>query len=213
MSPDLPPVDRDADELDEEAHRGELRDRHYGLLQELRVLLPGVQILLAFLLTAPFASGFERANRLAFGIALGAAATSVAALVSPIALHRFGDRRMRGFRLWWGIQLLRIGMVCFAAALLAALAVVVGAVYGAEWMVPVTGLCIVALGGAGFFLARQARRAEVECDRDREGVDARDTSAQVSSRMSPTRSVTRSRLSSWNATNTPSEVTWTSVST
>ena len=30
------------------------------LLNELRVALPGVQILLAFLLTVPFAQGFER---------------------------------------------------------------------------------------------------------------------------------------------------------
>ena len=30
------------------------------LLQELRVALPGVQILFAFLLTVPFAQGFER---------------------------------------------------------------------------------------------------------------------------------------------------------
>ncbi len=33
------------------------------LLQELRVALPGVQILFAFLLTVPFAQGFQRVTR------------------------------------------------------------------------------------------------------------------------------------------------------
>ena len=33
------------------------------LLQELRIALPGVQILFAFLLTVPFAQGFERVTR------------------------------------------------------------------------------------------------------------------------------------------------------
>ncbi len=52
--------DRPTGELDDEQDRDELRRRYYGLLQELRVLLPGVQILVAFLLTAPFASGFAQ---------------------------------------------------------------------------------------------------------------------------------------------------------
>ena len=39
----------------------EKRDRQMiELLNELRVALPGVQFLLAFLLTVPFAQGFER---------------------------------------------------------------------------------------------------------------------------------------------------------
>ncbi len=51
--------DRPASELDDRADREELRERYYGLLQELRVILPGVQVLVAFLLTVPFASRSE----------------------------------------------------------------------------------------------------------------------------------------------------------
>jgi Family of unknown function (DUF6328) len=50
--------DEDTEDLDDVADREELRQRYYGLLQELRVVLPGVQVLLAFLLTAPFAQRF-----------------------------------------------------------------------------------------------------------------------------------------------------------
>ena len=40
------------------ADREELRTRYQMLLQELRVVLPGVQVLMAFLQTAPFAQRF-----------------------------------------------------------------------------------------------------------------------------------------------------------
>ena len=44
--------------LDDERDRAKLRDRYYGLLQELRVVLPSVQVLVAFLLTVPFGQRF-----------------------------------------------------------------------------------------------------------------------------------------------------------
>jgi hypothetical protein len=70
----------------------ERADRNMGeLLQELRVALPGVQILFAFLLTVPFAQGFTRlepAQRdLYFGV-LMATALSTALLIAPSAHHR-----------------------------------------------------------------------------------------------------------------------------
>lgn len=51
--------DRTLAELDNERDRVELRSRYYGLLQELRVVLPGVQVFLAFLLTVPFTQRFD----------------------------------------------------------------------------------------------------------------------------------------------------------
>jgi hypothetical protein len=54
--------DVEPERLDSERNRGELRDRYYGLLQELRVVLPGVQVLVAFLLTAPFATRFGQVD-------------------------------------------------------------------------------------------------------------------------------------------------------
>jgi len=61
------------------------------MLNELRVMLPGVQVLFAFLLTVPFAAGFSRANDLHQALLLTAlltAALAVGFLVAPAAQHR-----------------------------------------------------------------------------------------------------------------------------
>jgi hypothetical protein len=70
----------------------ERADRNLGeLLQELRVALPGVQILFAFLLTVPFAQGFEKLDQfqreLYFGVLLSTA-VATALLIAPSANHR-----------------------------------------------------------------------------------------------------------------------------
>jgi uncharacterized membrane protein len=70
----------------------ERADRNMGeLLQELRVALPGVQVLFAFLLTVPFAQGFTNLTPdqrdLYFGV-LMATAIATALLIAPSALHR-----------------------------------------------------------------------------------------------------------------------------
>jgi high-affinity Fe2+/Pb2+ permease len=72
--------------------KAERADRNMGeLLQELRVALPGVQILFAFLLTVPFAQGFTKLDgaqrELYFGV-LMATALSTALLIAPTAYHR-----------------------------------------------------------------------------------------------------------------------------
>src|SRR5918998_1315815 len=76
------------------------RDRQMiELLNELRVALPGVQILFAFLLAVPFAPGFARATTfqrdLFYGVLL-ATSLSAICLIAPTATHRLrfhrGDR-------------------------------------------------------------------------------------------------------------------------
>jgi VIT1/CCC1 family predicted Fe2+/Mn2+ transporter len=67
-------------------------DRELGeLLQELRVALPGVQVLFAFLLTVPFSQGFttmtDVQRNLYFAILLSTAVTSVM-FIAPTSYHR-----------------------------------------------------------------------------------------------------------------------------
>jgi uncharacterized protein DUF6328 len=66
------------------------------LLNELRVALPGVQVLFAFLLTVPFSQGFAQTTAfqrdLLFGV-LSATAISAALLIAPSAWHRIRFRR------------------------------------------------------------------------------------------------------------------------
>jgi hypothetical protein len=61
------------------------------LLQELRVALPGVQVLFAFLLTVPFAQGFDSLTefqRHVYFLVLLATALATALLIAPTAIHR-----------------------------------------------------------------------------------------------------------------------------
>ena len=133
--------DKDTEELDDVGDRDELRRRYYGLLQELRVILPGVQVLLAFLLTTPFAQRFvelDTAGRWAFGIALTCAMFSVLCLIGPVILHRLGERTARTSRLWWSIRLTVAGILLLGVALISALWGISRFVYGdgtAWWLV------------------------------------------------------------------------------
>jgi amino acid transporter len=120
-------------ELDDERDREELRQRHYGLLQELRVLQPGVQVLVAFLLTAPFASRFDDLDdlgRAAYAVSLMTSMLAVVAFTAPSVLHRVAPRRARRQRLQWGLRMTRLGVVFMACALLSALFAVSRMVFG-----------------------------------------------------------------------------------
>jgi hypothetical protein len=77
------------DPRDDEERR---RDRQMiELLNELRVALPGVQILIAFLLTVPFSQRFPQLTdfqRSVFYVTLLAATASASCLIAPSAAHR-----------------------------------------------------------------------------------------------------------------------------
>ena len=70
----------------------ERTNRRVGeVLQELRVAMPGVQVLFAFLLTVPFASGFEDVTQLerdVYLFTLLCAGVSSALFIAPVAYHR-----------------------------------------------------------------------------------------------------------------------------
>ena len=112
-----------------EESKGERLDRELGeLLQELRVILPGVQVLLAFLLTAPFQQRFAAipgSMRNAFFAAIVCATLATAFLIAPSAHHRMrwraGDKE-RLVRI--GNQMAIVGTVFLAAAIVLALYVV-----------------------------------------------------------------------------------------
>jgi MFS family permease len=153
--------DEDTKYLDDVEDRSELRDRYYGLLQELRVVLPGVQVLLAFLLTAPFAAKFDDLDswgRRAYQVALTSSMLSVTFLLSPTFLHRFGERTARRDRLLWSIRLMVVGLVLLGVALLTALWGVARFVFGDatawELVVPVA----VAMAGLWFGVPFTLRR-------------------------------------------------------
>ena len=87
---------------DDRAREERKRDRQMiELLNELRVALPGVQILFAFLLTVPFTNRFEELTafqRDVYYVTLIATALSTACLIAPSAAHRL--RFHQGEREW-----------------------------------------------------------------------------------------------------------------
>ncbi len=61
------------------------------LLNELRVALPGVQVMFAFMLAVPFSKGYSKVThfeKLAFFVALVATALSSALLIATPSIHR-----------------------------------------------------------------------------------------------------------------------------
>ncbi len=167
-----------AAELDDERDRGELRSRYYGLLQELRVVVTGVQVLLAFLLTVPFAQRFAELDDAAqawFGVALTSATISVLAFVTPTAMHRFGQRTARAERLSFSIVITRVGLFFLGIAILSSFAVVVGFLFAGPIPVLLVALIAVAMIGlwivvpvaTGYRDDRQDRHDKRTLDSDR----------------------------------------------
>jgi len=141
-------VDGSAKDLDDVEDREELRQRYYGLLQELRVVLPGVQVLLAFLFTVPFAQRFTELDALErdlYGVSMVSALLAVICLLSPTVFHRLAERTARSIRLVWGVRMVMVGLVLVAISLTSALWCVSRFVFGNALAVAVTIPAVVAI--------------------------------------------------------------------
>jgi hypothetical protein len=81
--------------LAEESHKERVDRELIELLNELRVALPGVQVLFAFLLGIPFANRFEGVTgttEALYVVSLVATAAASAFLIAPSAIHRLRFR-------------------------------------------------------------------------------------------------------------------------
>jgi hypothetical protein len=137
--------------MDDPEQLGELRrdespaqrvDRNFNeLLGELRIALPGVQVLFAFLLTVPFAqrfadlSGFERG--LYFAVLLLTALSS-ALLIAPTAYHRLLFRRGHKYEvLFFANRAALLGLAALALAMSGAIVLISHLLFGAGAAIPV----------------------------------------------------------------------------
>jgi hypothetical protein len=110
------------------------RDRQMiELLNELRVALPGVQILFAFLLTVPFAQGFRRVTptqKTLFYAALLATAVSTVCLIAPSATHRLRFHKSdRAYLIETANKYLIAGLGFLAVAIVLALVMITDVLY------------------------------------------------------------------------------------
>jgi amino acid transporter len=120
-------------ETSEQKHNRELIE----LLNELRVALPGVQVLFAFLLAVPFANGFPKLSetgRHVFFVAFIATAFSTALLIAPSSYHRLRWRQHDKERLLQVSNNLTIaGLACIAVAITSVVFVITDFLFHRWW--------------------------------------------------------------------------------
>ena len=143
---------------EEEKHNRQMTE----LLNELRIALPGVQILFGFLLTVPFAAGFERVTAtqktLLYATLLATAASTVC-LIAPSATHRLrfhkGDRT---YIIESANRYLIAGLIWLGVAIVLGIALITDVLYDgwAVWFFPaLIGLAVAVL----WFIRPLLRRA------------------------------------------------------
>jgi hypothetical protein len=126
---------------DESEH--ERLDRNWvELLQEVRVVQTGVQLLTGFLLILPFQDKFDRLSddsTALYLVALGLSAASTTCLITPVAMHRVLFRHGARPMLVASAQRYALaGLAMLALAIVAVLTLVFGIVVSRSWGI-VTG--------------------------------------------------------------------------
>jgi hypothetical protein len=131
--------------------RNERRARELAeLLQELRVMLPGVQVLFAFLLTVPFSARFGDVTPLQQTVFFGTllcTALSAGLLLAPSAHHRLLWRRQaREHRLRVANRLAIAGMMLLVVAMVGVMFVITDVLFGSA------AAAVATTAVSGFFL-------------------------------------------------------------
>ena len=112
------------------------------LLQELRIVIPGVQVLFAFLLTVPFSQGFTKLDSLQRGVffaTLLCTAAATALLIAPSSHHRLLFRQgVREQRVELGNLLAILGLAFLVPAMVGVLFVITDLIFGSVAAIFVT---------------------------------------------------------------------------
>lgn len=130
-----PDPDRPGEELDPDETPKQRLDRELiELLNEVRVALPGAQVLFAFLLVLPFQNRFTELTSLQkdlYAAALITSAAAIALLIAPSSYHRINFRRpMKEGMIRWANRLLIAGMALAAVGITLAVALVIDVALG-----------------------------------------------------------------------------------
>ena len=140
---------RDAGDRPDEDAKERIDRELIELLNELRVALPGVQVLFAFMLVVPFSQGFSSlttVERWIYFAAFIAAALGAALLIAPSSYHRLRFRQGDKERmLHTSSRLLLSGMAMVAVSIALSVGLISEVVFG-------TGVALVAGIGIGVWL-------------------------------------------------------------
>jgi Family of unknown function (DUF6328) len=165
------------------------------LLQELRVMIPGVQVLLAFLLTVPFQQRFANlpgSMRNAFFASIACATLATAFLIAPSAHHRLRWRAGEKEALVRiGNQMAIAGTVFLAAAIVLALYVITDVLFTTDLALWTAIGAVIVFGGLWYALPMLWRspsdQEKAEDAREQRGDSDGDEQAQEESRGASSR--------------------------
>jgi len=129
-------------EVDGETPKERVNRELIELLNEVRVALPGVQVLFAFLLTVPFASGWKKTTEVQQDVYVCAVVTAAVAavfMIAPSSYHRLLFRQPhKEHMLFTSNKLLIIGMVFLAISISLCVFLVVDLVISIPWALALT---------------------------------------------------------------------------
>jgi hypothetical protein len=135
----------------------------HEMLEEIRVALPGVELLFGFLLILPFSERFDVLGQVQRGIYLAcllATSAATALFIAPSAQHRVGFRTLNKERLLLRMNRRVIaGLILVAIATSLATALIVWIVYSPSWALGI-GVGTAAWFGAWWFLVPPFWRTE-----------------------------------------------------
>jgi len=124
------------------------------LLNGLRVILPGVQVLLAFLLTVPFSSGFAKTSSMdhvVYFVTVLMTVAATGALTMPAAYHRLrfreGDKE-RMLRI--SNRAAIVGLVLLSGAMASGVFLITNVLYGVVVALPVAAIVLAVLVACWF---------------------------------------------------------------
>jgi hypothetical protein len=150
--------------MTDDEDRDERLDRELiEFLNELRVVLPGVQVLFAFLLTVPFSNGWKQITDLqrdVYFLSLLCATAATILLISPSTYHRLRWRAHdKNQMLATANRLAIAGTVFLALAMAGALFLIGDVLFDALWAGIVAGIAAAAFAWFwyGLPLSRRAR--------------------------------------------------------
>jgi hypothetical protein len=161
------PVEQDPDRLRDETDTERLDRNLIELLQEVRVVQTGVQVLFAFLLTVPFSSRFDEITRFQrgayFAALVGTAAASIL-LIAPTSVHRLLFRRgEKEYMVELSNRLAIGGLLSLAVAMIAAMILVSDVMFGTASAIAI-GVVTAAAFGVVWAGLPLRRRFEVDGD-------------------------------------------------
>ncbi len=145
-------------------------DRNLGeLLQELRVALPGVQVLFAFLLAVPFQQNFTKITSFqkdVYFATLLLTALSAALLISPSAYHRLTFRMQQKDHLIFLANRFTIaGLGCLALAMTGAIVLITDVLFGTAATI-ITGAAALSVFAVFWYVLPLKRRLSSEEEPD-----------------------------------------------